>query len=287
MGNLVKPVTQGDRTDLDRREQYIVARMAHHQNSDRGVLRFNPGYCIQNFVDNTTIAFRLPDPIAKDLRRVLEDEIVFGQLLPDVRLLEDDVAKRYGVSRSPVREVLRLLEQDGLVVRQARRGIWVAPIGREDLDEVYSCRLALEGLAAEQAATARTEADINSLQMIFSEMEHERQGANIRSYFRCNLRFTDLIHAAAHNVTLHRLLGSIGKQAQRYRFLAYSRAPHLMDVSLAGNRDVLKAISHGDAERARQATSALIRRSWQSIGAAIDQDIAAKIPTIPVARTAG
>jgi DNA-binding GntR family transcriptional regulator len=228
-------------------------------------------------MNDAIIPFRLPDPIAKDLCRVLEDEIVFGQLAPETRLVEEEVAKRYGVSRSPVREALRLLEQGGLVVREARRGIWVAPIGRADLDEVYSCRVTLEGLAAEQAARARTPAHVQALRMTFADMEKAHDSGDTRAYFRSNVRLSEAIHAAANNATLRRLLNSIGQQAQRYRYLAYSKAPHLVELSLAGNRDVIDAIAQADPVRAREITERLIRRSWETVGIAIDQEIAQTI----------
>lgn len=233
-----------------------------------------PEHCIQNSMNDAIVPFRLPDPIAKDLCRVLEDEIVIGQLPPETRLVEEEVAKRYGVSRSPVREALRLLEQGGLVVREARRGIWVAPIARADLDEVYSCRVPLEGLAADQAARSRTPAHVQALRTAFAEMEQAHDSGDTRAYFRSNVRLSEAIYAAAKNATLRRLLNGISQQAQRYRYLAYSKAPHLVELSLAGNRDVVDAIVRGDPARAREVTERLIRRAWETVGMAIDQEIA-------------
>ena len=83
--------------------------------------------------------------IPEELASRLEDEIIFGAATAACRLTEDEVALRFGVSRSPVREALRLLERDGLVVREARKGIWVAPLSLKDFDEVYVCRIELEG----------------------------------------------------------------------------------------------------------------------------------------------
>jgi DNA-binding GntR family transcriptional regulator len=226
------------------------------------------------YMTEATLPFRLPDLIAKDLARVLSDEIILGRLAPDTRLVEEEVAKRYGVSRSPVREALWLLVQDGLAVRSARRGLWVTPIGRADLDEVYSCRLALEGLAAEQAARVRTPSQIETLREAFAALERAHGEGDATAYFRANLQFTDAIHGMAQNATLRRLLNGIGKQALRYRYLAYSRAPQLMKLSLAGSRDILNAIVKGEPERAREITERLIRGSWQAIGHAIDEETA-------------
>ncbi|MEX0810553.1 MAG: GntR family transcriptional regulator [Dongiaceae bacterium] len=223
----------------------------------------------------------MPDVLAQELARALEDEIISGRLAPETRLVEEEVAQAYGISRSPVREALRRLEQDGLVLREARRGIWVAPIARADLDEVYSCRVALEGLAAEQAAEARTAPNIDRLEAAFADMERAHERGDVPGYFLGNLAFTDAIHAAADNATLKRLLNRISKQAQRYRFLAYSAAPELMTQSLAGSRDILSAIVGGEPARAREITERLIRRSWDVVGPIVDRMLADAARSIP------
>lgn len=219
---------------------------------------------------------RLPDVLGQELVRALEEEIVSGRLPPEMRLVEEEVAQRYGISRSPVREALRRLEQDGLVLREARRGFRVAPISRADLDEVYSCRVALEGLAAEQAAQSRAEAHIAALRAAFGAMDRAHEAGDVTAYFRSNLAFTDATHDAAGNATLRRLLAGIGKQAQRYRFLAYAAVPALIDQSLIGCRYILAAIVKRDAARAREITEELIRRSWKTVGPVVDGMLAQK-----------
>lgn len=227
-------------------------------------------------MDLGTTVVRLPDVLARELARALESAIIFGDLPPDARLTEEELAQRYRVSRSPVREALRLLEQDGLVLREARRGFWVAPMSRRDLDEVYSCRVALEGLAAEQAAQARTPAGVSELRSCLGALAKAAGDGDVRSYFRENVRMTSQIHAMAGNETLRRLLDSIGKQALRYRFLAYSRSPELIAMSLAGNEQIVEAIAKGRPEAARLVTERLIRRSWKAMTRAFSADAASK-----------
>src|SRR3977135_3993494 len=82
--------------------------------------------------------FIAPSVIATDIARILSDRIVFLELGPGTRIPEERVGAPFGVSRSPVREVLRMLEADGLVVRAARKGVSVTPMSRRDLDEVYA-----------------------------------------------------------------------------------------------------------------------------------------------------
>ena len=157
------------------------------------------------------------------LAEALESAIVFGELAPGGRIIEEEIAARYDVSRSPVRDALRRLEADGLVVRADHRGARVTPISRSDLDEVYLCRIELEGLAAQQAAKRwQPPIDASFLEKL-GEMRAAFKASDIKRYFLANVGFTDAVHRASGNATLQRLLKSIGKQALRYRYLAYNR----------------------------------------------------------------
>lgn len=216
-------------------------------------------------IEGKAAGFRVPDIIAKDLARHLEDQIIFGDLSPDTRLVEEEIVQRYNVSRSPVREALRALEQEGLAVRESRRGVWVSPLALEDLEEVYSCRILLEGLATELAAQNHSQEDIAEIKATFAMLEAQREANDMREFFRTNLRLSGAIHSAAHNRTLKRLLGSVGKQSLRYRYLAYSHSPEMMGASVEGNREIIAAIERGNARHARILMEDLIQRSWTVI----------------------
>ena len=209
--------------------------------------------------------FRIPDVLAKELTRYLEDQIIFGELAPGTKLLEEDIVQRFTVSRSPVREALHALEQEGLAVRRSRRGVWVSEISLDDLNEVYSCRIVLEGLATELAACNRTDEDLATLRVALEKMTRVHATRDIREFFRANLDLSVSIHAAAHNATLKRLLRTIGKQAHRYRYLAYSQSRAMMVASIEGHREVLTAIEKRNSKRARQLMETMIERSWKFI----------------------
>ena len=201
------------------------------------------------------------------LTEKLREAIIFGEILPETRLTEEEIAERFRVSRSPVRDALRRLEADGLIQREDRRGARVAAISRRDLDEVYLCRIPLEGLAASEAAVRRTPEQLAQLEAHLGTMEGA--SGDTRAYFRSNVVFTDAIHVASDNVTVRRLLLGIGMQALRYRFLAYRASPSLMGLSVEGNKELMDAIRRSDAKQARRITEALIERSWLTIRDAI------------------
>ncbi|MDJ0951098.1 MAG: GntR family transcriptional regulator [Alphaproteobacteria bacterium] len=215
-------------------------------------------------------ALRIPESIASELARVLEDAIIYGEIEPGTRLREEEVSVRYGVSRSPVREAFRLLERDGLAIRATRRGFKVSEVGRRDLREVYSCRVALEGLAAEQAAAARTQAQVAAMRRLLADMGAAKAARDARAYFAHNVALTGLIYEATGNETLQRLLSRIEKQARRYRFMAYVTRPALIAQSETGNRRIIDAIADGKPETARDITEGLIRTSWKAIDAHLE-----------------
>jgi DNA-binding GntR family transcriptional regulator len=209
--------------------------------------------------------FQVPEIIAKELANHLEDQIIFGELAPGERIVEEDIVQRFCVSRSPVREALRMLEQEGLAVRESRRGVWVTPIGLDDLDDVYACRLVLEGLATELAAQNCVKEDLEAIRAAIESLRAIDGGGNIRDFFRQNLLLATSIHTAARNTTLKRLLGSVGKQAHRYRYLAYSHIPEMRTASVQGHEEILASMEKGNARHARILMEDMIQRSWKAI----------------------
>ena len=205
------------------------------------------------------------------LEQALESAIVFGEMVPGARVIEEEIAERYKVSRSPVREALRRLEGDGLLVRDDRRGMRITPMSRRDLDEVYVCRVALEGIAASEAAARCNEKMEASLNDALLDLEKTFTERDIKSYFIANVAFTRVIHQAAGSPTLVRLLSGIGKQALRYRFRAYQLFPDLMTVSVEGSRDIVDMIVAQDADGAKRVTERLIERSWRALRDCIDE----------------
>ena len=180
------------------------------------------------------------------------------------RLTEEEIALRYGVSRSPVREALRLLERDGLVSRAARRGIWVAPMALRDFDEVYTCRIPLEGIAA-SAAASRPPALKARYDGLLPDLKRAFAAGDARAFFLVDVQGSKLTYELADNATLSRLLASLEKQALRYRFLAYAREPGIIAMSARGTEEIWACIKAGRGAEARGLTESLIRDIWRAM----------------------
>jgi DNA-binding GntR family transcriptional regulator len=208
-----------------------------------------------------TEVFQVPAVIGHSLARTLADRIIYLDLQPGTRLGEDEICQEYHVSRSPVREAFRALEADGLVVRSARRGVRVTPMGRRDLREVYACRVMLEGLAARDAAINATADDLARLRSLVELMTQALTRRQSRPFFDSNVAFTNAIHAASANVTLIRIAAGIEKQALRYRYLAHSQTPEMRETAFDGHKKVFEAVIRGDAAAAEKAGQASMRRA--------------------------
>ena len=215
------------------------------------------------------MSFRAPLAISaaipEELALRLEEEIIFGRLAPRARLTEEELSLRFGVSRSPVREAIRLLERDGLVVREARRGIWVAPLSLKDFDEIYACRIGLEALAAASAATSVNDTLKKEFGALRVALKAAGRKQDPQAFFIADVRGSALIHALADNKTLIRLLSGLEKQALRYRFIGYANHPRLVGRSMDDSLRIFDAIVARDAEAARTLTEELIRDIWTTM----------------------
>ncbi|UDQ90245.1 GntR family transcriptional regulator [Xanthobacter autotrophicus] len=199
------------------------------------------------------------------MARAFAEHIIYLRWPPGMRLIEEDLCAHFNVSRSPVRDAFQILEGEGLIVRAAWRGVRVAPMSVADLDEVYKCRVALEGLVAAEAARSANEGDLAMLSGLLAEMDAARAEGDVDVFFDRNVAFTRALHKAAANGTLARVVSGIEKQALRYRYLAHRNTHEIMDVVCAGDRKLLDAVAARKADLARREAVKLIRAAHQVI----------------------
>ncbi len=215
-----------------------------------------------------------PRPVlSQNLLPFLERKIIRRELPPGLKLREEELCQRYAVSRSPLREALRLLEGTGLVVRTPRRGVAVAPMTARDLDQVFACRVPLEGLAARGAAgSPAATAVADALTDALAAMGRALEIGDVERCFDANAALTEVLHAGAGNPTLLRLLAQVEKPALRYRHFAYARAPELIAISIGANRQMIEAIRAHDPDRAAAVTEDLVRRAWDLLRPVVARD---------------
>lgn len=220
---------------------------------------------------------RMPDILGRELVRPIENEIIRLRYPPGMRLVEEEICRRFGVSRSPVREALQVLAGRGLVERRPRRGMFVMGMTVRRLDEIYACRIPLEGLAAAGTAGNATPSLVSALRDLVAITASAGRDGRQEAAFEANVALTDLLHAHCGNEILQAILKDLDTQALRYRYFCYRESSDIIRSNADANACLVDAIADGDGERARTVTEALVRHSWTVIrgvlgerGASID-----------------
>ncbi len=181
----------------------------------------------------------------------LRTRIFAHEYEPGAWIDEQALALEYGISRTPMREALKVLASEGLVVLKPRRGCYVAEVSEQDLDEVFPVMAALESMVAEEATRRITAVDFSRLQKLHSELERHATTNDADRFFEANQRF----HSALQEIAGNRYLGQLIDDARKVIKLTRRdslRPPGRMAQSLAEHRDILSAIEAGDATRAGQ-----------------------------------
>ncbi len=189
----------------------------------------------------------LRDVVFENLRTaILEGNLKAGQ-----RLMEVQLAEQLGVSRTPIREAIRKLELEGLVVMLPRKGAYVANMSFKDLIDVLEIRATLEGLAASLAAERRRDEDITELERVAKEFEVSVREANIDNVLKKDVEFHEKIFLMANNKKLYQLITSLWEQVHRFRVTYVSNYEASLSLVDEHNR-ILEAIKSGDSELAKK-----------------------------------
>jgi DNA-binding GntR family transcriptional regulator len=215
---------------------------------------------------------------ADGVYEALREAIVAKRLLPGERLAEEQLAKRFGVSRTPVREALLRLEAEQFATRVARRGLVVRPIPERDVLEVYAVRAALDGLAASLAAEQATPPDRARLRWISDQIRDAADQSDYAKMAELNIELHEALCDAAHNGMLLLFMRQIHDWVRRFgeADTTFSR-PGRAGEAIVEHDQIIDAIEAGDAERAgslarehmnraREARIAMLRERSQEDG---------------------
>ena len=156
-------------------------------------------------------------PLRDLVFKTLREAIITGDLKPGERLMEIKLANELGVSRTQVREAIRKLELEGLVIMTARKGAEVAPINEKDLREVLEIRKALEGLACQLACKYADDVSIEKLREANKEVEKAVKEENVEMIIRTDVDFHEVIYEITKNQRLIQMLHQLKEHIFRYR----------------------------------------------------------------------
>lgn len=166
-----------------------------------------------------------PQPITRtslhqELVERLQLLIIGGSLEPGRKVPEKDLCEKYGVSRTPLREALKVLASDGLIRLEPNRGAWVTTVTVSEVEEVFPVLGALEALSGKLACQHITDAEIKAVQNLHHQMIQSYERRDLNSYFSINQKIHRAILLAARNETLATSCQALSLRMQRARYLA-------------------------------------------------------------------
>ena len=211
-------------------------------------------------------------PLREVVFMTLRRQILRGELKPGERLMEISLANKLGVSRTPIREAIRMLEHEGLVVMVPRRGAHVAEITRQELNDVLEIRKTLEVLAIQRACANMTDRDIRQLR----EAEEafailvERKDADITALGEADEHFHDIIYQGTNNRRLIQILNNLREQMYRFR-VEYLKDIDIRQMLVREHDAIVKALEIRDTEEAVRLVTMHIDNQYRSINKALDE----------------
>ena len=192
-------------------------------------------------------------PLRDVVFRTLREGILKGELKPGERLMELQLASRLGVSRTPIREAIRMLELEGLAVTIPRRGAMVAKMTEKDMEDVLQIRRCLDDLAVRLSCEKMTQEQLKALYLALKKFEESTRSRDVKQIAQADVEFHDTIYKAADNPKLLTLLNNLREQMYRYR-LEYLKDTGSRQRLLREHQEIFAGIRNGD----KKAVSAAI-----------------------------
>lgn len=197
--------------------------------------------------DNLTLNMDAYLPLRDVVFNTLREAILKGELQPGERLMELQLASKLGVSRTPIREAIRMLEQEGLAVTMPIKGAEVARMTLKDMEDVLEVREALDELAARIACAKINDEQLENLKSIRDEFKKSLDSGDVKKIAEEDVRFHDAIYEATDNAKLIALTNNIREQMYRYR-VEYLKDQNNYPILIAEHDAIVNALEQRDKE---------------------------------------
>lgn len=191
-------------------------------------------------------------PLRDVVFNTLREAILKGELKPGERLMELQLAAKLGVSRTPIREAIRMLEQEGLAVTIPRKGAEVARMTEKDMEDVLQIREALDELAASIACEQMTPEELEELRKAAKEFEEYTKSEDLKRIAEMDVRFHDIIYQATRNPKLVNMLNNLREQMYRYR-VEYLKDEKNYPTLIKEHNEILAALSEKNQKSVKNA----------------------------------
>ncbi len=195
----------------------------------------------------------------------LREAILTGSFKPGERLREVDLASTLKVSRGPIREALAQLEREGLVRVETHHGATVVQLTCEDVEEIYSLRLALEILATQRVVQQAQPEELDAFAPIIDNLEEALQRQDIRAIADHDVQFHDLLYRAAHHNRLYKAWSSLRSQLAVFLLVRNARVLPQRELVIDEHVAILAALQARDEEDAVQLMREHLRGSYERL----------------------
>lgn len=189
-------------------------------------------------------------PLREIVYEQLKLQILTGKIAPGTRMMEVELAEELGVSRTPVREAIRKLEKEALVVIEPRRGAYVSDISVKEMVDTLVVREDLEALAAALTAKRITKEELESLEKNVTDYSEAIASGDMEQIIRADESFHHKIVALSGNKALIQLFSSVQELSLRFRYLYYEDFTRYENMPVE-HKEILEAIRTGDSDAAR------------------------------------
>ena len=220
--------------------------------------------------DDLTLNMNAYLPLRDVVFNTLREAILKGDLKPGERLMELQLASKLGVSRTPIREAILMLEQEGLAVTTPRKGAEVAKMTLKDMEDVLEIRDALDELAVRIACQKISDEQLKQLEDMKELFEKSTQTGNVKKIAEADVTFHDVIYEATGNPKLVTLLNNLREQVYRYR-VEYIKDPKNYPTLIAEHEAILESLKNRDVKNAVEAMHVHVANQAEAVKTVIQE----------------
>ena len=206
----------------------------------------------------------LQNSLHQEVASTLREEIFAGTLAPDSFVDELNVCHRLGISRTPLREALKVLTAEGLLRHEPRRGCFVSVVTEQDLDDIFPVIALLEGRCAYEAARNASDSDLLELAVLHDKLQGHAKAGRITDYYACNFAIHEAIIQLANNRWLSQSIADLRKILKLSRLQSLG-APGRLKQSLSEHMTVFAALKSRDSDGAEAAMRTHLTRQRDAL----------------------
>ena len=226
---------------------------------------FDPIYCFQYFYVVSAMNEQIKSQaLYIQVADRLRNQIYQHDLKPGDAIDEMALCERYGISRTPLREALKVLSSEGLIELKPHKGSFVRSMAIAELNELFPVMAVLEGLCAREAVDNCTPEDLKQLEDMHSRLEQFAADRDIDNYYEQNFIFHQAVQDLSGNRTLQRIIGDLRKILRLARHMQLTM-PGRLEASIEEHRQIMLAFRKHDADLADQNMQAHLHKQWHSL----------------------